>query len=451
MKKFRKILALAIALTMMLGMSIVAAAEESTDSATITISGLSDEATVTYKQIVEPDNTSTSGWKAVDDEVAEALGTLTTEDITDIIDAYVAATESQRMEALKNISTSTEGASTITVTSPGLYLINATDTSGKFLYKPMVASVGFGYTEGVPTSIENTTVVAKKGAAQVEKTADMEFVEIGDTVEYTITTQIPYIPVGTTETALFTITDTLTGGEYVLNDDGKLVVSYSGTASGELAVDVTTNSDNQTFTVDLSALTADNTYANTAITLTYSAKVTDTVIDNEAVPTYCGHVGEEFIYTAVTGEIEVTKTGDGGVALSGATFAIVKDSKYATLDSSNKLTGWVDNISDATLITTDAEGKASAYGFDRDLDTYKVVEYSAPEGYKVDTTEVAAVWQTDKDITVAQKATAQVTDTKLIELPFTGGSGTAVFTVFGMLLMCAAATLYLVNKKKTNK
>ncbi len=449
MKKVKKILALVIMCAMMIGMTITVSAADY--SATITIEGIDSDVAVTYKQIVEPDITSTTGWKASDDAVEEALATLETESITDPIEAYVAASEEARMEALADIATSETGAATITVTSAGLYLINVTDNTGKYLYKPMVASVGFGYTEGVPTSIENTTVVAKKGAAQVEKTADMEFVEIGDTVEYTITTQIPYIPVGTTETALFTITDTLTGGEYVLNDDGKLVVSYSGTASGELAVDVTTNSDNQTFTVDLSALTADNTYANTAITLTYSAKVTDTVIDNEAVPTYCGHVGEEFIYTAVTGEIEVTKTGDGGVALSGATFAIVKDSKYATLDSSNKLTGWVDNISDATLITTDAEGKASAYGFDRDLDTYKVVEYSAPEGYKVDTTEVAAVWQTDKDITVAQKATAQVTDTKLIELPFTGGSGTAVFTVFGMLLMCAAATLYLVNKKKTNK
>ena len=38
-------------------------------------------------------------------------------------------------------------------------------------------------------------------------------------------------------------------------------------------------------------------------------------------------------------------------------------------------------------------------------------------------------------------------DSKLSRLPFTGGSGTALFTIFGVILMSGAAGLYFVSKK----
>ncbi len=451
MKRIKGITALIMMLLMVLGMSLSVTAAEAADTATITINNLGDDVTVTYKQIVEPDTTAVSGWKVVDDQAVQtALQSLCTSDITDVIAAYKAASESARMEALKNISTTTVGDAHIEVTSAGLYLINVTDNTGKFLYKPMVASVGFDFTNAAKPVLKDTDLVAKKGPVEVVKTGDEEFVEVNDIVKFTITTEIPYIPTGTTATPLFTITDTLTGGEYELTN-GKLNVTCKyGNKTVVKAVDVAdgTEAGTQTFTINLDDLTVDNTYANVAITLEYNAKVTSLESKNEAIPTFAGNVGKEFVYKVVTGEIRITKIGDGGAKLEGAEFVIIKGEKYALLDDEGKLTGWTADIDEAGKVTTNSEGVATAYGFDRDLDTYKVQEFKAPTGYTLNKEVKDATWQTDEtDKTIVQYATAEVTDTKLSALPYTGGSGTFVFTITGILMMVGAAGLFFVAKK----
>ncbi len=451
MRRIKGFLALMLMLLMAIGMTITASAADST----ITISGLSEGALVTYKQIVVADNTSTSGWKAVDATVQAALETLKTSADQDVFAAYEAATKNNQkaiMDAFAGIATSeTDGVNgnRITVSSPGLYLINATDPTGKWIYKPMIAGIGFDYENGAATMQTAVTVVAKKGPNKVEKTASGEFVEINDILDYTITTTIPYIPSGSTETPKFAIKDTLTGGEYVLTND-QFVLTYKigdGAAQTKVVEVTTTNDGKQTFTANFDELTANNNNANAEIVFSYQAKVTDVAINNEAVPFTGGHVGEVVVNRAVTGEIEATKVGDNGELLSGAQFVIVKGEQFATLDNSNKLTGWVDDIEEATKITTE-NGKVSAYGFDRDIETYQVLEYAAPEGYSLNGDAVTAVWQDPtKDITIAQKATATIVNTKLISLPHTGGSGTAAFTGCGVLLMSVAAGLFFSGKK----
>ena len=56
MKKMRKIFAVLLTLAMVLGMSMTSFAAEK--SATITVTGLDKDATVTYTQIIEPDTTN---------------------------------------------------------------------------------------------------------------------------------------------------------------------------------------------------------------------------------------------------------------------------------------------------------------------------------------------------------------------------------------------------------
>lgn len=71
MKKMKKILAVILSLAMVLGMSMTAFAEQK--SATITVTGLDKNATVTYKQIIEPDVTTATGWKFTDPNDAKAF------------------------------------------------------------------------------------------------------------------------------------------------------------------------------------------------------------------------------------------------------------------------------------------------------------------------------------------------------------------------------------------
>lgn len=441
MRKVKKIFALAIMMVMIFTMNITvfATSDPGGGSATINIQGLTQGAIVKYEQIVEPDSTSTTGWKISDIAVGKIPS----------IEAYENASEVDRMAMVKDISPSKTGGAAITVTEAGLYLIKVTDPDGKYLYNPMIAYVGYDYTNPAKPvlKVDPNPIVAKKGPVKVEKTGDNEFVEIGDIVNYEITAQIPYIPEGTAEgTVLFSITDTITGGEYVLNENtGKLDIQVTyGTTTETKSVDVDSNS----FTLNLDELTQNNTYANTDIKLAYSAEVTATVTENKAIPTYMGNAGEEFSFKAVTGDIEITKIGDDSAPLAGAKFVIIKDNKYAKF-TNGILSGWSDTKTTETEIVTGDDGKVTVSGFDRDLDTYKVQETGAPTGYKLDETIYDAVWDTsiEKSVDVLQIAKAKITDTKLLQLPYTGGKGTAAFTGFGVLLMSVAAGLYFANKK----
>ena len=48
-------------------------------------------------------------------------------------------------------------------------------------------------------------------------------------------------------------------------------------------------------------------------------------------------------------------------------------------------------------------------------------------------------------------AETSLNDTNIIGLPSTGGIGTTLFTIGGIVIMVAAAALYFANRKKTEK
>lgn len=76
--------------------------------------------------------------------------------------------------------------------------------------------------------------------------------------------------------------------------------------------------------------------------------------------------------------------------------------------------------------------------------SYTLVETKAPEGYvKSDEPLTIQIPNTcgDDNIAVVRFANAQV--------PHTGGTGTAMFTTAGILIICAAALLFLASRKKT--
>ena len=436
MKKAKKILTLMLAVIMMLSMTIISSAEETSKSATITVTG-AEGATLTYAQVIKPDTTTRTGWTIVpeysalfadfgDDEQSQIEGYLATE------------AESERIEKLGSVSTSDVFTNPMTVHEAGLYIINAEEEG--YDYSPMLAYIGFDD----QNALVNTTLIAKKTPKTVGKTvADTDkFVQVGDEVTYTLTATVPYQAEGATATLV--INDELTGGKYKVDADGKTAVTLK--VGDDVKPALAIKPEDNKLTIDLTSLiTEDNDNANKKVTLTYVAIVTGTTINNKAsinnnpVPT---------TVTSYTGKLKITKMNEVGSnspkALAGAGFVVVNaEGKYAKL-TNNVLTEWVDAVDNATTITTGSDGTATVEGFDADK-TYKFHEVVAPEGYKL-SDDVTAVWVEGK-ADAEQIAEATMHDSKLSRLPFTGGSGTALFTIFGVILMSGAAGLYFVSKK----
>ena len=173
--------------------------------------------------------------------------------------------------------------------------------------------------------------------------------------------------------------------------------------------------------------------------------------------------------TVYTYDINLLKYADGDTSkvLPGAQFALYKQdedgnklyyklTEDATLVESKNLTGskvtWVD-IGDKTINQAIADGNITAVTSGRDgetaftgipHDTYYLQEVKAPEGYNL--------MSEDKVVELTADAPAdfevQVENTGGALLPETGGSGTVLFTMMGLLLMAGAVTIYLTHRKR---
>lgn len=498
MSKVKRILSVIMAMVMVLAMSVPTFAAEK--SATITVTGLDKDATVTYKQIIEPDVTTVTGWKFTDAADVNAFSTTLDEQaiiwkllkmnsgstkMTNEPDGVVAYTAQEFATAIGKITTSTPvtdengqpkkagatGEISWSVSKAGIYVVNAasdykTGDKVKYTYSSMAGYISFGTydsTTGVPENLVSTRITAKSSSIDItkENNESDKVVEVGKVVEYTVRTKIPYRNDANPITK-FEITDTITGAEYVTNDAGKLVLKVTvGTgAETEELVDVNNNS----FTLDLTSYLANNDHANQSVVIKYSAKVTGTVVNN-TVQWYDGNnKSEPATDTLYTGTVTLTKTGENSAKLENAEFVLIrkdaKTTKYAVANKTeNKaeytVTSWVEKQKDATIMKTDANGNIVVKGLDDSKNemTYEFQETKAPEGYSINATNADVKWDTKGNGTKAETRTgaASMTDTKLNTLPSTGGIGTTIFTIGGCAIMIVAAGLFFATRRKTQK
>lgn len=486
---FKKIGALLVAAVMVLSMCTAVFA---VTPATITVNNLDAKATISYLEIIVPDQTTETGWAFDNGAAAEFHKVDGWAELTDqqIIWKLIkfknanakvplgteAATASQFQAAMTNVETLTTFKSDanvkgnkITANTAGVYAIKAitTDTAN-YAYSPMAAFVSFKPYTGAPEELKDETVNAKRTTIKIEKSSNETdgVVEIGKDVTYTVKTNVPYIADNVTEVT-YTITDTIEGADYKVGTDGKLGVSVKiGEAAPTISnVEIKTNTDGKKyFVLDLSSVAANRKNANAPVVIEYKATVTSEVVNNSVEPNDGTHRFTPKTNTLYTGKITMTKTDDSKekVRLANAGFVIYREdgtkTKYAlvakdktkTENNEYVVTGWTNDLEDAkkdaNLIMTDSNGEAVVRGLD-DTYTYKFKEIKAPEGYSVNTTDSKATWGTNQ--TAANRTgTATMNDTKLNSLPSTGGMGTYLFTIIGVVVMAGAAGAFFISRRK---
>lgn len=478
MSKVKRILSVIMAMVMVLAMSVPTFAAG--ENATITLKRFDKANKVEYMQIIQKDETKTSGWA-----FTNGAGKCFTEafELTDSEDAQqqviwglikyndnsvklptgvtaVTATAAKIDLALSKVAVLTgftvaKNKESIEVNAAGVYAIKAEETG--FTYKTATAYVGFG--EPYPT-LTGAEVTAKKSPTSVDKIVadDDHVVAIGDIVTYTIEAYVPFIDAANTDNRRFTITDKITGADYYLAGPNSVNNVTMVGKDGQVGT-IVVNEDGKGFTIDLSELVADtsNPNAGKKITVTYTAKVKELTVENTAGShtadaTYGGNNVPVKLFT---GEITLLKYGDSDEAnvLKDAEFEVSKDEAATPLKFKLQENGnyrYAPDAEDAsTVVKTNAEGKIVVEGLN--VGTYHFKETKAPEGYSINTD--------GKDITLTQtgvataivKASGKLNDTKLNALPSTGGIGTTIFTIGGCAIMIVAAGLFFATRRKTQK
>lgn len=350
---FKKIGALLVAAVMVLSMCTAAFA--AVKEATITVNNLDAKATISYLEIIVPDQTTETGWafsNGAADEFKKVFSGLSDQQIIWKLIKYedgtakvptgiepASATELQA--AMTNVETNLGNSykqgngNKITATTAGVYAIKATTTdTANYVYSPMAAFVSFKPYTNVPTELKDETVNAKRTTIKIEKSSDEAdgVVEINKEVTYTVRTNVPYISDAVEDKDVsYTITDTIEGADYSVNDDGKLVVSVqigAGAAINKI-VDVTTlQNGKKQFVLDLSdvAKVRTNANADVDVVISYKAIVKSEVVNNSVVPNDGTHTFTPKINTLYTGKITMTKIDDGKekVKLANAGFVIYR-------------------------------------------------------------------------------------------------------------------------------
>ena len=315
--------------------------------------------------------------------------------------------------------------------------------NNNYFYTPVytnpVGNIDFDYPVAADVTITN--IYAAPVIKAATNAADA-VTEIGRTENYTISTKIPMVPDSVTNCD-FWAKDILTGAQYVVAAEGDHVgkvpvkvihidkETQKSTTVTKYAEIITV--DGKTgFKLDLSEyITADNAYFDDEISLKYDVVVKDVEVHNTVslgngeVDNIYG-VASEDLYT---GEIVLTKYAakyaanakyatpndlTNNVKLSNAGFKVYKvedEAKlWATFDSNNKLTGWVNSSDAATEVKTKSDGTLKVKGLD--LGTYWFKEVTAPVGCTINESDVSATLE----ITANSETTGTTVETVATEI-----------------------------------
>ena len=320
---------------------------------------------------------------------------------------------------------------------------------------------------------------------------------VGDTLTYTITSRVPN-PADFTDITEYKISDTLTNQ---LLDPESLVLTIGDTefksnpAVGEndintIAVEnygtYAEGSQSFSLTFNTAELAA---YKGQAVTLTYSAELTSDAVNvngNDATLEYTndGNVSSQTAHTDVyTYGMDITKVfSDGSTThYTDVTFQLRTDASdadtaigfagdngvYVKADSDDTQVKDLELATDGSLTLTGLKadtyylvetGTAENDGFNLAAPITVVLTQNADSKADLDgDTTTATMGGTDLTVTISENqdqvslAGFEVLNQKGFQLPTTGGAGTWMFTIGGIVLIAAAGGVFFALRRKSGK
>lgn len=423
--------------------------------------------------------------------VADAFDNADAGTMTTFLEKLTAAIKAGTVRLTPTEVTATDGTASFTDMAMGEYLITA--NGGVKIYQPTTVALVPEETDGEWNLADATAEMKSSDPGIDDKEASTEegdkTVAIGDTVTYKLTVSVPSYPEDATNTS-FVVSDQLSAG---LTFDGVSTIHVYSDADLRNEVDTanytaTTTGvvQNRTFQIDFDddftkGLTVDKLYITYTATVNENAFGTDALgnkpflgYDNDpyTASDYENPGPEEDVYTY---GIDLTKVDKNGAAITSETgdkkaqFTLSDDTgavlKFEGADGVYKY-----KANGTETLEVAADGTLSVQGLDEG--TYTLKEIQAPEGYVLPTGEITIVI-TDADpdgeideVNVSKDGTIVYTnatatgnvvsfdvqntssDDAGFTLPTTGGMGTMIFTIAGVLLMAGAVTMIVVVSKK---
>ena len=381
--------------------------------------------------------------------------TKTTSTLDKLASAYAAYIKNN---SVTGYDMTVEGTNATLTAEAGTYLVLPTLTNR--VYAVMVGNLAFAAT-GTEWNLNTATIIAKVSDAGVSKSVGQEgyaegsFV-IGKEFTYSLTATVPVYPTNATNKK-YTLTDTFSTG-----------ITFSGLSS------ITVKSGTETFTTaangTITNATGDTvataTFANQVLTIDFNLDYIDTTriditykgsLNENAVLGSAGNVNSvKLTYsndpygvgtyeteptdseaTAYTYGLEVYVYGvDDNVDLSGAVFEI-----YSDVALENKIGTVTTNEQGVTTFTGLATG------------TYYLKQITAPTGYSLirDAIEVE-ITSTGNEAEAGEGFTRkEIPNAKVGILPATGGFGTIIFTLIGLLVLAGSISIIMVYRAKQNQ
>ena len=364
----------------------------------------------------------------------------------------------------------------------GYYLVYQTGT--KELQSSLVS---VAETAGTEVDLKGEAPSITKDAQNTEGTS-IDSVEIGQIVKYVITGTIP----DTTgyDKYQYIIHDTLTDGLDFVDQSGTepsdtdYSVSVQIGSNGATTQTATLSGDNsRTMKLDLSQWIKDNQVSKgQTFTVTYYAKVnSDAVVttNNNAYLEY-GNDPDNITTTTPVQEktptfpLQIKKFADGVDYLEGATFRIYRSETDAqqnqnaiavTGDNGSYTVNPVQTGDDLSYDMVSVSTEISAGSrFNLKLNglaagDYWIVETHAPEGYNGVTAPIKVTvtvsadsnvnnWKISKNDKDEIDKVIDIKNSTGSMLPGTGGMGTVIFTVIGVVLVVAVAGSFVISRRR---
>ena len=240
--------------------------------------------------------------------------------------------------------------------------------------------------------------------------------------------------------------------KYTYNDE--IVITYTATVNEAAVSKIDNNHATLTYNNDPKDGSKKDTTPPVEVK-TYSAKIVINKVDGSATTTKLD--GAKFVLRVktvgtATGDSHESDIGAGkyykytaGTAASGETPATPADVSWVTVDS-EKTEDLVKN-ENITVVTT-TNGVAQFDGLEDGV--YELIEVEAPAGYNLLTSPVVVTIAGDDADETTLTAEKTVENNSGAQLPSTGGIGTTIFYVVGSIMVVAAGVL-LITKKRMSR